>query len=245
MNVEEITLVCVAVLMGVIMIAVGCLVSKYPSLMAGYGDMKKEELDSEYFLWYRKYIKKVFLLAGYVTIAGTLLAAFIHSALLCICFIFVPIFAATILIVLKSAKVSNKHLRKAKITIPVMVICLFSVFMAIGYFSIEVKCQKANGSIAISGVYGGKIDFRDIESIMLSDTLPPIRMRVNGYALANVMVGNFRTANGHIVKLFLYSERKPYLHIRTKAGKSYYIRYKNLQKTEELYNRLIHDVQGE
>jgi hypothetical protein len=71
-------------------------------------------------------------------------------------------------------------------------------------------------------MYGEKLVISEIETICLTDSLPSISIRTNGFSLGKSRKGYFKTEAGEKIKLILNTERKPYLLFVKKTGEKLY-----------------------
>lgn len=101
----------------------------------------------------------------------------------------------------------------------------------------EDKLVFRQDEIKITGIYGEKIPFAEIQSIRLIEQLPVIKSRTNGFALGAVRKGYFKTSQGEKVKLILNSTQKPYLLLIKKNAQKIYYSSKN-KANQEIYNEL-------
>ncbi|OJG68491.1 hypothetical protein RV09_GL001738 [Enterococcus moraviensis] len=81
-----------------------------------------------------------------------------------------------------------------------------------------------------------KIDWNEIETVKLVDTLPKNRLRVYGTATENYLTGEFQV-NNKPAYLLVLSNKKPILEIQTK-NKWYYYTNKDSKLTEKYYNNI-------
>jgi hypothetical protein len=75
--------------------------------------------------------------------------------------------------------------------------------------------------LEINGVYGIKLNYREIMGITLSNSIPPVITTTNGFALGSVLRGDFKLQGIGTVKLFVKRDAAPFICIATK--KSYLI----------------------
>ena len=59
----------------------------------------------------------------------------------------------------------------------------------------------------------------DIDEVLLLDSLPAVKTRVNGSAVGGKLAGHFTLKDGRSVKLFVDRADAQFLSITTKAGK--------------------------
>ncbi len=76
--------------------------------------------------------------------------------------------------------------------------------------------------IAIDGMYGTTILRDNIQDILLVESLPAIKVRLNGYSVGNKHKGLYRTQDGERVRLITQSPDDSAIKILLKSGKSIY-----------------------
>lgn len=101
----------------------------------------------------------------------------------------------------------------------------------------ETKTELNETGINISGLYGISINYHDIKNLDTLPTLPPIKLRTNGYALGGTLKGNFRLDDKSDVKLFVTSDSPPFIFIETNEYKIY-LNYPDHGRTRELFRMI-------
>ena len=94
------------------------------------------------------------------------------------------------------------------------------VILGIGFK--ENKLAVHPDRIKIEGSYGEVLPLKNIKSISLTDELPKMTMKVNGFALGDIKKGYFKTSDGEIIKLILDQDSKPYILITKNSGRKIY-----------------------
>lgn len=97
--------------------------------------------------------------------------------------------------------------------------------------------QLRDTVLIIDGMYGVSLPKEQISGIQLTDSLPKIRMKTNGYATANLHKGFFRTKDGRTLRLFLSDRDAAMLHIQLVAGKDIYYQSPD-ENAEALYEKV-------
>lgn len=91
--------------------------------------------------------------------------------------------------------------------------------------------------LGISGLYGEDIEFKNINALTLEEQIPKILSKSNGSSLGSKKKGYFRLEDVGKAKLFLESDRPPFIFIDTGSG----LRIVNTgekAQTEKLYTEL-------
>ena len=87
-------------------------------------------------------------------------------------------------------------------------------------------------------MYGFEISIGEIENVELSDKLPTIKLRTNGFSLGNIKKGFFNLDKFGKSRLLIHSDLAPYL-ILTKNNKDkIIINFKDKIETEKTYEKI-------
>lgn len=124
-----------------------------------------------------------------------------------------------------------KYILSALLIIVIAVVVLYSIKTA-------VPKVEADG-IKVSGMYSLNLKYEDIQDIKLEDTLPEGLRKVNGIDIfGTAYIGNFSSPNINKLKVFVVSDKGPFIYIKAKNVDYHYviINRKEKSKTEELYN---------
>ena len=115
---------------------------------------------------------------------------------------------------------------KSKQTIRIALIVLVLTGGFIGYLFWDGFRKNeiiiSSDQIIITGSYGEKISKSELKKIELADSIPELKLRVNGFATSKIKKGYFKTKGGEVVKLILDSPQKPYILITKANGKKIY-----------------------
>ena len=84
-----------------------------------------------------------------------------------------------------------------------------------------------HNSVEITGEYGLVINKKEIKSIELTNQLPKIVSKINGYALESIKKGYFRTNKDQKVTLLINSNSTPIIVFTTKSNYKIYYSSKN------------------
>lgn len=118
----------------------------------------------------------------------------------------------------------------------VFTLAITAVFLV--FAAREPHIRINDKQVKISGLYGENIPKEDIQEVLLLNEIPPISIRTNGLGLGRIKKGYFKMKNIGIVKLFLRSNKAPYILIKTKK-RQFYINFKDPNETKNLYNQII------
>ncbi|QNR25342.1 DUF3784 domain-containing protein [Croceimicrobium hydrocarbonivorans] len=132
-----------------------------------------------------------------------------------------PILAYLVFII-RARRYDHNPPRYSYWAIGALLVCIIGVSTLLIYGDQNIDFVVQDQKVHISGMYGADFEIDDIESIRLVDELPPITSKVNGFAMAPVFKGYFRTKAGDRVKLLVLSKASPLLYIQLKNGEELY-----------------------
>lgn len=90
--------------------------------------------------------------------------------------------------------------------------------------------------LRITGAYGMNLDYAEILSVSLTDTLPAYRKKIHGYMTEDILKGEFRLTNGRKVKFIVNEILAPYVRIETKDGRVVYLTDRRLTSSELVHH---------
>jgi len=126
---------------------------------------------------------------------------------------------------LKSRKYFSKvknHKRNMLIAVVILGITIFfSGKLFYEGFS-ENKIVLGKNDLEITGMYGEKINRKEIVNMQLVNSLPEISMRSNGFSAGDFRKGYFKTKDRKTVKLFVNKKENPLLLLNTTKGVIYF-----------------------
>lgn len=89
-------------------------------------------------------------------------------------------------------------------------------------------------SFEISGMYGDKWDYRDIQSVQLLEEMPEVTWKQNGIGLPTLSQGHFKVTGYGSSLLFIQKGHTPILYIELKNEKIF-VNSKDSAETESWY----------
>ena len=101
-----------------------------------------------------------------------------------------------------------------------------------------------DNKIEIKGDYSMDIPFDDIDTVLLIESLPNIKLRTNGISTNKVNIGKFKMANGNKCRLYINKSTPLFVEIRLDAQDSpseslVFINRKTVEETKLLYDQII------
>ena len=101
------------------------------------------------------------------------------------------------------------------------------------YGSAPADIKVKGNKLVFTGMYGTSRALREI-----SDTLPDVTLRLNGFSMGGTNKGWFKLGEGGLCLMFLASHTKPYIVFTEKSGKEIFFNSKSSILTEALYQEL-------
>jgi hypothetical protein len=216
---------------GLSYILIGFWIVKKPTSISGYN-----KSDEHHRKTYPFFVQKLMTLTGIVTIIGCLICILLKWHIGVFIFLLLPSFIMIFILLLKEKKTYNKKSTIVMIVFFAVLTIILSIFLVNS--SREHSIFFEQEGIRISGLYGGYILFKDIAEVTLTNKIPTIQLRTNGFALGAVRRGYFRLKEMGTVKLFLTSTSGPYVQIRTVSNQYIIINFGNTDKTIDSYNKI-------
>ncbi|MBR2052264.1 MAG: hypothetical protein IJ961_07315 [Bacteroidales bacterium] len=101
-----------------------------------------------------------------------------------------------------------------------------------------------DNKIEIKGDYSMDIPFDDIDTVLLVESLPNIKLRTNGISTNKVNIGKFKMADGNKCRLYINKSTPLFVEIRLDAQDSpseslVFINRKTVDETKLLYDQII------
>ena len=228
----------VHLIMGLLFIGLGFLVRAYPGLIAGYNTLSPEKKKNVDIDGLSRYIRNGLIIMGLSLMVGYLLfrwAGWIYLANMMI--LIVTLVGSAILMM----SANRFNLNREKSGISQYVILGIILFLLAGTFLfgfMTTKTQINGDMIRFTGMYGKEIKVSKIEKVELTDTIPAILMRTNGFSMGPVHKGNFRLEEFGRCRLYINSGKGKYLIVTDVEGFRTILRYKNDQESQGIYERI-------
>lgn len=235
--------------MGAFFIFVGLTVHvfKWYFLISGYNTMPKEKKANVNVKGLGRLIGIYSYINGGVLIAMGVLNALGIKQVLTPAIVFIGI--STVYLLIKAQKYDgniydeNGKLRKGawkQFILPVGIVVATIVFVVVLMFfsSQQTNVTFTDDGIQIHGMYGDIYAWDSIKAVKLMEELPAIEWRTNGSALGPNLKGYFKTKKLGSVKLFVNTEKPPFIYLETDDG----ITILNLSgedETKETYEKIL------
>jgi hypothetical protein len=212
-------------------------------LLSGYNTMTDEQRANFDLTGYLKFLKRSFPILGIVVLLQFLVFYVagvkeygIIGMLGVVCLGLPPI-------LIKAQKFDHNNSKSKRIVIYVLSGVLIAVFVAVSigfYYSAQpTNLTITSDQIIISGSYGEEIQLEQLVDYRVVSTLPEIKMKINGFALAGNRKGKFKSKSG-VINVYQNTENDYFLLLKTEKH-TYYCGGDSLSINESklLLDRLI------
>lgn len=133
---------------------------------------------------------------------------------------------------------SPRHYRSIWIILAFIGLILIPILFVDYSNEIDVK----NGIIEIKGDYSMDISISDIDTVMLIDDLPAIKLRTNGISTRKVNIGNFKMEDGNRCCLYINNSTQSCIEIRLSEHISHtkiiFLNSKTNEETKNLFDKI-------
>ncbi len=228
----------ISFVVGIFIIAVGFLVKSAPNLIAGYNTMpshRKKNVDIE---GLSTLMRNGLVAIGATIIVGYFLFKWIGFTMIANSMILVVTLVGVTILVVKAKRYDHNEPKKTKLTYIVLGLTFAFVIGLITYGYIPSKTRLNNQSVQFSGMYGFDINISDIETITLTDTIPVVGARTNGFSFGSVSKGFFLLEGYGKCRLLIHSHKPPFIVIFNGSGEKSIVNFKDRTQTETTYRSI-------
>lgn len=228
-----------SLIIGILLIGIGFLVKTAPDMIAGYNSLPKEKKENIDILGLSSFIRNVLIITGLSVIIGYNLFSILGLSIIGSIVIFISVFGGITVIIMNSNKFDhNKQKTKSKIIYFVWGLIILMTIGLFYYGTIPVKIIFEGDLIHITGMYGIEFPKSDIKNVSMTENIPSIIKRSNGFSFGSINKGNYTLEKFGKCRLFLQSVNGPYLMITKTNNEIILINFKNKIETEQYYHKL-------
>jgi len=193
-------------------------------LLSGYNTMSTSEREKVDLSGYLRFFRRFHLFLAFSLLAVTLLLNLLSINMADVISIMYILFAYGFF-GFKSIRYFNpsrfllrfSHVISSFLLVAALVILYFGI---ISFKESEISIQ--GDQLEVTGMYGLKIDRKNLTEVRLLDQMPSISSRINGFNGGSYRKGNFRMGDRSRAKLFINQNTKSYLLLKTLIGDVYY-----------------------
>lgn len=147
-----------------------------------------------------------------------------------------PLLAYAFLMYKTRAYNSEKERKRTPLYVSLMLAISIMVGCLSWYSSLGNDLVLEDNKLVITGMHGCEIPLSEIISFDLVDSIPSIKMRVNGSAIGSKKVGYFKTSTGDEVQLFIDKSLTDFIRIIAKDLPDVYFNSSNTRAVFEGIN---------
>jgi hypothetical protein len=225
-------------IVGLFLIGIGFLVKSSPNLIAGYNTMPADKKKNVNIDGLSTFMRNGLIAIGLSIIVGYYLFYWIGLSIVANSIGFVVTIVGVIILVIGAQKFDHNRGKSIK---PAIIGLAFTIAFVAGlltYGFIPTKITDDNDLVRFTGMYGFKIKVSDIQKVELTEIIPTIITRTNGFSLGNIQKGYFKLSEFGKCKLFLQTTGGPYLIITGTNNAKTIINNRNPKITEDDYTRI-------
>lgn len=235
--IQSIILIAIACLTSGILYGCALLTKNNPELISGFkwGNTPEEiEEDKQWLKMQDKYMR----LSAAVTLAGGIVTALLDSVALYIFFLCAPMLVCISYCHSKKPRRSLCDKLATNIAIGIAAVVLLCTVISLVYVcSTDLDATVSKDKIEFNGLYGVTLECNDVTSVEMTDQLPDLSLRKNGFSWENTKLGYFNTTEGENVLLFVHGN-PPLIRLTDKKNGTIYINTKNENATIDLYKEI-------
>lgn len=233
----------IGIITGLLFIGIGWILPSNPNLISGYNTLPKKERQQVDVKALSKMMQVHMLWMGILLIAGTAIFSLLEMQLAAsLTLLFVPL-VGSILMFVKSQKKYPIKSKAGHWGIAVVAIALLGVSGMLFFGMQTANMQFYQNQLIVDGMYGIKIEKHDIKAFELIDSMPAIKIRMNGFALGKVRKGWFTIEDWGRCRIFLHGYASPYIMIDDYSGNKMIYNLGDSLQTKELYEQLKKQLQ--
>jgi len=225
-------------IVGLFMIGIGFLVKSAPDLIAGYNTMPKDKKKNVNIEGLSSFMRNGLIAIGLSIIIGYYFFKWIGLIMIANSMIFIVTLVGATILVINAQRFDHNRNKKTKRTyfIPGLVILFVTGLITYGF--IPSKTIFNDKTIRFSGMYGFETKITEIENVELTDNLPLIKLRTNGFSFGSIKKGTFNLDKYGKSRLLINSNTPPFLIISKKNDEKIFINLKNKNDTEMIYTKI-------
>jgi hypothetical protein len=231
----------IAIILSLIFFSLGFIVTpgnaKY--LLSGYNMMSEADRAKMDIVSYVRLFKRFHIFLGISELAGVLILNSFNENWASVFMVMYPLLAYVYMIAAGNRYYTGTSGQRVGtyIAMAIMVVVVVGVgfLMFMGMRNSEIFLTAR--TLEIKGLSGMKIARNDVTYFNVTDSLPDISSKANGFAAGEFAKGSFKTDDGRIVKLYINKKSHPYLLIETAEDETIYFSSDEISAID-LYNQI-------
>ncbi len=223
---------------GLFFIGLGLLVKAYPGLIAGYNTLSPEKKKNVDIDGLSRYVRNGLIIMGVAIMVGYLLFRWAGWTILANMVILIVTLVGSVILMMSA---NRFNFNKEKYGISHYLILGIILFLLAGIFLFGIMTTKTHfdgGTIHFTGMYATEMKVSEIEKVELTDTIPAIIMRTNGFSLGPVHKGKYQLEEFGKCRLYINAGKGQYLIITDIEGFRTILRYKRDRDSRNIYEQI-------
>lgn len=227
-------------IIGAVMIISGFLVKSYPNLIAGYNTLPEYQKKNVDIKGLSTFMRNGFILIGLVIIIGHYLFKWMGFTVFADVIPIAAILIGLIIMVVYAQRYDhNKNKSKrTKLTYIALGLVMVFIFGDLIYSSSTSEAIFSKDTVTFTGKYGFEMHASNIADVVLTDNIPNIKMKTNGFSLGQVKKGFFNLDGLGNSRLLLHSNTPPFLILSKNDGEKIILNFKDKLETEMTYDKI-------
>lgn len=120
----------------------------------------------------------------------------------------------------------------------VIFLFFFMILFPILFMDYSNEIVVGDDRVEIKGDYSMNIPLSDIDTVMMIEEMPPIKLRTNGISTRKVDVGNFKMKDGDKCRLYINKSTPLFIEIKMSAD-IVFINRKTVEETKLLFEEIV------
>lgn len=230
----------VAIIISLILFSLGFIVTpgnaKY--LLSGYNMMSEADRAKIDINAYVRFFNRFHIFLGITVLAGVLSLNAINRNWATVYMVMYPLLAYAYMVFKGNEFYKGTSGQKVGTYVGVAIILVVVVGVGLLFFAGMKNSEifLTDQALEIKGLSGMKVSKKDVAAFSITDSLPDISSKANGFSGGEYSKGSFKTEDGRIVKLYINKKSHPFLVIKTDKDEIYFSS-DDISATE-LYNQL-------
>lgn len=215
-----------AIVLSLILLSLGFLVTpgnaKY--LVSGYNMMSESDRAKIDIISYVKFFNRFHIFLGITLLVGFWILSSINENWATVFMVLYPLLAYVYMVAVGARFYKGTSGQRSATYVVMAILILVGVGVGSMFF-VSMKNSEiflTDNAMEIKGIYGMKIARDDVTHFSVTDSLPNISSRANGFAGGEYSKGSFKTEDGRVVKLYINKKSHPFLSIKTKTDEIYF-----------------------
>lgn len=228
-----------SIVMGLFFIGLGYLVKASPDMISGYNTMSKEKKENVDIDGLSTFLRNGFITIGLIIIVGYWFFKLIGLSVISNSLTPISILVGVLILAIYPNRFDHNEAKKSKL--PFVIVLSATLIFVLGLFIygyLPAKIIIQNDTLQFTGMYGFEMKSSDISSVELTDKLPSIIIRTNGFSSGASKKGSFKLDRFGKCKLFLSSNKSPFLIITNIHGEKIITNDKDTIVTKENHNKV-------